>query len=103
MKKAAAILLSAVMMLTLAACGNSSIVGTWTGEFDQITFREDGSALWAERGSAGDSFSEPDTMGYSVNGDKITFEGEDEAYTFKIEGNKLTLNFGGDSITFNKK
>ena len=104
MKRMAALLLAAVLMMTAAACssGGGNIVGTWYDDYNAVSFLEDGSMLWAERGSASDTFSSADVMHYSVSGDKLTFKEENETYTFKIQGDKLTITFGDESMVLTK-
>ncbi len=103
MKKATALLLAALIVLTLGACAKGgNIVGTWIDDYNAISFLEDGTVLWAERGSASGSFGSADVMHYSVSGDKLTFKEENETYTFKVQGDKLTINFDGESAVFTK-
>ena len=104
MKKITAFVLIAAMILAMAACSKGGdIIGTWTGEFDQITFQKDGVVLWAERGSEKGTFGSPDQMHYTVKGNKIEFDEDDMVCTFKISGNTLTLDFDGEATVLTRQ
>lgn len=103
MKRTIAILLVAVMALTLVACSaKSKLIGTWEGDYDRITFRKDGTGTWAERSDVDRPFGEGDEFHYTVSGNKLTMEGEDP-WTFTIKGNTLTFELNGNTISFTKK
>ena len=102
MKKSLAILLAALMALSIIACaGGGNIVGTWEGEYDQLTFNSDGTGTWAERGSASGSFGRG--VEYKVSGNKLTLYPDGDVFTYSVSGNTLTLSFDGESIVFTKK
>lgn len=104
MKKITVFLLIAAMVLAMAACSKGGdIIGTWTGEYDQVTFQKDGVVLWAERGSEKGTFGSPDQMHYTVKGNKIEFDEDDMVCTFKVSGNTLTLDFDGEPIVLTKQ
>ena len=105
MKKRIAVLSALLMILVLGACSGSkpaSILGTWIDEYNSMTFLEDGTVLWAERGSANGTFGAPDKIQYSIDGDKLTFKPDNDTYTFKVSGNTLTLSSDGNSIVLTK-
>ena len=100
MKKTIAILLAAVMALTLVACTEkknekkNAIVGTWEGAYDRFVFNSDGTGTWAERGGEDGTFGAGDPIRYTIDGNVITIDGEDTA-TFSVDGDTLILNFTG--------
>ena len=104
MKKVIAILLVAVMVLSFIACaGGGDIVGTWEGEYDQLTFNSDGTGRWAERGSSSGSFGRGDAFTYKVSGSKLTIYPDEDTFTYSVSGDKLTLSYGGESFSLYKK
>lgn len=105
MKKVIAILLVAVLVLSFVACGakGGNIVGTWEGEYDRMTFNEDGSGSWAERGSANGTFNSGERFTYKVSGSELTIYPDEDTYTYSVSGDKLTLSYGGESFSLYKK
>ena len=124
MKKFAAILLVALMVLSLVACGNkggNSIVGTWEldsgvgeeaeqavalmkafGMTMSITFNADGTGSMDS--SYGDETnSEPFEYTYEDGVLKIDGEEAGEGVSIKVEGNKLILESDGMQMIFKKK
>ena len=104
MKKTVAILLIAVMALSFVACSlKSKIVGTWkvTDSTDQssnnmvMTFSRDGK-LTIEGIFNGT---------YSVKGDKVTIRvlGEEETYKASINGDTMTWKGEDETLTFTKQ
>ena len=99
MKKFAALLLIAVTILTLSACGSKdALAGTWSAEFEY-----DGKCTMEN------SFMKQDGT-YSIDGDQLTVKLEmwddPSTYTFSVDGDSLTMeeNTGyGISGTFTKK
>lgn len=93
-KKLVAILLLAVMVVSLAACSSNSIVGKWKfdhgdGDYTIYEFKENGK-LYGTFHYGGQV--ETDETTYTVDGDKLTFEGV--TYTFKVDGDKLQMTAG---------
>ena len=121
-KKLVAVLLLVVMVVSLAACSSSSIVGKWKmdiksvltmsgmseAEYEQMKpligdmsatmeFTEDGKVYLVVT-AMGQSETEEQT--YSVDGDKLTMGGS--TGTYKIDGDKLTLTQDGMSLTMTR-
>ena len=110
MKKLAGLLLvAAIMILTLAACGSKdALAGTWSAELGA-----DGVITWSFNGK-GKCTMENAYMKqkgtYSIEEDQLTVTletwSEPSTYTFSVDGNSLTMeeNSGyGISGTFTKK
>ncbi len=109
MKKTIIIFLTAVMVLTtMAACsGKGKLVGTWASkaEDSKIIFEKNGT------GELGDYDFKPgrgQAFTYKVKGKKVTLSspemsGVNMEMNFKVSGNKLTLTFMGESVTFTKQ
>ena len=97
MKKAIAILLIAAMTLAFVACtAKNPLLGTWVGDYDEITFEKDGKCIWGERGDVDQAFRYNDET-YTIDGDKVTFEG-DTTYTYVIKDNKLIFFYDGEEL-----
>ena len=121
-KKLVAVLLLVVMVVSLAACSSSSIVGKWKmdiksvltmsgmseAEYEQMKpligdmsatmeFTEDGKVYLVVT-AMGQSQTEEQT--YSVDGDKLTMGGD--TGTYKIDGDKLTITQDGMSLTMTR-
>lgn len=85
------------MLITLAACssGGSNIVGRWTktggSGFSYLEFFSDGTY----------TSDHPNyKSNYSIDGDRLKLSGvlvEDRTYTFKIEGDTLSLYYSSES------
>ena len=102
MNKTVAILLISMMSLTVIACAvKSELIGTWEGDYDRITFREDGTGTWEERGYVDRPFGEGEEFHYSVSGNTITMDGEDP-WTFTIKGKTLIFELD-EACSFTKK
>lgn len=109
MKKFISMLLIAVMMLSLAACGSKdALAGTWTGDLGA-----DGTVTWTFDGSGkvkfDNTFSKQNGT-YTIDGNQVTIKLElwDDAqtFTFSVEGGSLTMNENsgvGLSGTYAKK
>lgn len=103
MKKTIAILLIAIMALTALACtAKDPLIGTWQGDYDRITFNEDGTGIWAERGDVDRPFGEGEVFHYSTDDDQLTIE-EDGTWTYKVNGDTLTFVLDGDSVSFTRQ
>ncbi len=99
MKKAIAILLIAVMVLTVVACSaRSKLVGTWIKGHESLTFKKDGTGYFKENGRRY-------PLTYETDGDTIfiSMDDEDVEGTFEIKGDKLILRADGEKLTFRKK
>ena len=109
MKKAIAVVLAALMALSFIACSSSKtgdLIGVWEGEYDQFSFKNDGTVDLAERGDASGTFGRGETGEYKVSGSTLTiaYDGEVELEcSFKVSGNTLTLTYEGETMTFTKK
>lgn len=100
MKRAIAILLIAVMVLTLVACSaKSKLIGTWENPYQTMTFHKDGTGTYTTL------YGITSPMTYSVSGDKLTMtiDGVTVSGTFKISGKTLTLDTGSRTMVFTKK
>ena len=109
MKNYVALLLIAVALLTLAACGSKdALAGTWSAEFEY-----DGTITWTFDGK-GKCTMENAYMKqkgtYTIDGDQLTVTleawSEPSTYTFSVDGSSLTMNENtgyGISGTFAKK
>ena len=110
MKRLAGLLLvAAIMILTLAACGSKdALAGTWSAELGA-----DGLITWTFNGK-GKCTMENAYMKqngtYSIDNDQLTVKleawSEPSTYTFSVDGNSLTMNENtgyGISGTFTKK
>jgi hypothetical protein len=108
MKKTLAILLVAILALTLFACTEkkekqpaekpNAIVGTWEGSGDRFTFNSDGTGTWAEGRNEDGTFGAGAPIRYTIDGNVLTI-GEDETFTFSVDGDTLILN----DFTFTRK
>lgn len=121
-KKLVAVLLLVVMVVSLAACSSSSIVGKWKmdiksvltmsgmseADYEQMKpligdmsatmeFTEDGKVYLVVT-AMGQSETKEQT--YSVDGDKLTMDGS--TATYKIDGDKLTITENGMSLTMTR-
>lgn len=121
-KKLVAVLLLVVMVVSLAACSSSSIVGKWKmdiksvlkmsgmseADYEQMKsligdmsatmeFTEDGKVYLVVT-AMGQSETEEQT--YSVDGDKLTMGGS--TGTYKLDGDKLTITQDGMSLTMTR-
>lgn len=106
-KKAISLVAVLVLAMSLVACGDSGIVGTWSmtedGVTSSFTFEKDGtckaSAMGLEMSGT-----------YKTDGDKLTItisllgmESSQEC-TYKIDGNKLTItDEDNQTVTYTKK
>ena len=105
-KRTVCLVAALVMVMSLVACGDSGIVGTWSVAQDGIevtyTFNSDGTGSMTVLGI-------PVDMKYTTSGDtlKITvsFFGQEDTQemTYKVDGNKLTLTDDGESVVLTKK
>ena len=121
MKKWIAVMLVALMALSLIACGGKSdgVVGTWkldsgtNDEADQyvqlvkafgmemeITFKEDGTGS-VETSMAGETQSSP--FNYTYENGNLKIEGADDTGKMYLDGNKLILESEGMGLVFKKK
>ena len=105
MKKTVAILLVAVMVLTLlAACSaKDKLIGTWEREENGVKmtfeFKKNGKLIVKGYYNGEEMMSQEKE--YKVEGNKIIVDGDPEP--FKIEGKTLTIGEGNDVMTFTKK
>ena len=92
--------------------GNGSVVGTWKVEtmktsddwwqVDYFRFKENGTYESVEVISfMGKIETEKDSGTWSKNGDRLTIDGT-TATIKELSGNKMVLNLGGATITYNK-
>ena len=89
------ILANCFLALSLTACG-SSIRGTWTDPSGLISYK------FAGKGRGAITLSGVETpIFYEIEDDILFINGE--RYKYKIEGDKLTLEFIGEPITYTKK
>lgn len=127
MKKWIAVMLVALMALSLIACGSKGsesgagdgIVGTWEldhgigdegkqavdmikafGITMSITFKADGTG---SIDSEGMGQSDSQSFNYTYENGKLTIEGADGSNNIKISGNELTLEQDGVGMVFKKK
>jgi len=119
MKKWIAILLAALMALTLVACGSKGegIVGTWelSGSEDEeseqqvkmmlamgmsmsVTFNADGTGSMKVAFNGED---ESHDFAYTLEDGKLTMDGEEQ--TFKLDGDNLILDMNGVNMLFKRK
>ena len=101
-KKLAAILLLAVMVVSLAACSSNSIVGKWkldygNGDYDIYEFKENGKLYGTFH--YGDQVRTDETT-YTVDGDKLTYERMN--CTFKVDGDKLQMTMGSTTLNLTR-
>jgi len=114
--KSAALFLLAMLVLSLAACGGSSIVGAWKTEAggSSMTFeyKEDNTFILSiSTDKEGyEAYNDSVYGTYVIDGDQVvtTLEGQETegtAYTFKIKGKTLTLmdNKTGSEIVLNRQ
>jgi len=121
--KAISVLLVFVLMMSLTACGDAKkLQGYWKqsadntsgyselkASFGEILLNSDGTykkTASTEYVGFGGSYSEAGT--YTVNQDllQLTFKSEDGktvTYTYKLDGEILTLSLSGDSIKLKKE
>ena len=106
MKRAAAILITVVMIIGMSACTASrELVGKWESEVHLIggtksvsyTFDRDGTGVL-------NMVSEQLDFTYKVDGNKLTvcFWQESEEFTFEINGDELTLSNSQSSTVYTK-
>lgn len=98
---------AAVMMLSMAACGKKSVIGTWSCTENNVTttyvFNEDGT------GTMDIGSGIVLNIQYKTDKDKLTVEysmlGKQNSieYTYLIEKNALTLSDSSASITLTKQ
>ena len=121
MKKWIAVMLVALMALSLIACGGKSdgVVGTWEldsgigeegeqmvqllkafGMSMSITFKADGTGTIDTEGM-GQKDSQP--FNYTYENGVLTIDGTEGGNNLKIEGNKLILEQDGVGMVFKKK
>ncbi|MBR6535459.1 MAG: hypothetical protein IKT65_07755 [Clostridia bacterium] len=110
------IIITCIALSTCALCSCKSaeenIVGTWTNQTtvfgvvteNSYTFNEDGTGKSTTVLGVGLGFD------YTIDGDMLTLkysvfgiEASTKNYTFKISGDKLTLNDGDETVTYTKK
>ncbi len=111
MKKTLALVFALLMCVSvLVACGGSDnkLEGTWVGEEDgmtvEMTFKADGKLSMSSMGITMEGT-------YTVNGDKMTASASlmgmtEELFkdaTWKIEGDKLTIDDGEEPVTLTRK
>lgn len=110
-----------VMMISLVSCSSdddeeksndTSLVGTWVEDTNRVyevlhkQFNADGSGYhWATDNGEIDSWGKtPISWRASGNSLYIIFSGEDEEkYTYKINGDKLTTTFEGETIVYKRQ
>ena len=98
MKRTISIILAMVMVLSiLTSCGSaeSLLVGTWGGEYEEITFFTDGTYTrdWGRFGT--------DSGSYSISGDKLRISSG--LYDYAIRGGELHLTKDGNTTILKKK
>lgn len=105
MKKVLAFVLALVMVLSLAACGGSKVVGTWKSEdalFSTITFNSNGTGSMTMKvlnTTTEFDYTEKDgKLELSENG-KVEF-----TYEYSVDGDNLTLKDtdSGSTYTYTK-
>ena len=104
------------LLILLTACGSDSIIGTWklTGvsggdEAGMAAVFLMGASVTVSFDSSGNcttvmSFlgqSQSETQSYSVDGNKITIDGD--AGEFTINGKVMTMTHDGTTMTFERK
>lgn len=110
-KRVASLAMVLILAMSLVACGEKGIVGTWEiteeGMTVGYTFEKDGSCKTNLLG-----MEIPGT--YETKGDKITItmtvfgSSDSTEYTYKVDGDKLTLTSADEdgqvtSVTLNRK
>jgi len=114
MKKIFALLLSCMMILSIAACGNSKYVGKWELEKAEMAGQEmtadmiGGMTLEIEKGGKGNlsAAGEDAEFEWEVKDGKLsmTHDGETIETAVEVDGDTLILNdFEGAKMTFKKK
>ena len=111
MKKIALALVLVMALVALTACGSKSIEGTWqvtkmSANVDGVKMDIDVSDYDEElifTFKNGTVTFNGDEAEYTVSGDKLVINGEE--CTYKLNGSTLTLtmNYGGESMTFTMK
>ena len=96
-----AIVLVLSLIFALSACSSKKekLVGTWEADGYSFTFNSDGTCKMGFGGYSVDGT-------YKVDGDKLslTFNGETESMTIdSVDGSKLVLVDGNETVTFTKK
>lgn len=118
MKKVLALVLALILIVALAACGdskdskgskNSQLVGTWKLDSDWVLetaakeagmTAEEMKKTLATIGMSLDDLLGAMTFTFENDGKgKVNMEGEEASFTYKVDGNKLTMTSEGETET----